>query len=195
VEKLTFSDKSERLEVSLEPSIIMSAEEIERDKMLVRLKHKKLEEESAPRPDRLVFRVENPLDALARPSKENRERYNTALEHFYSIYDDWLDTKATLLNRKRWTICLSFILANSGTAPAEDIDVFLHFPDGFELYKEQNLPKVPPEPQSPQKPSGGLVNMPQFNIPEIGSVAKAVSLPDVGPRNGCGSSDSQNKQL
>ena len=181
--KLTFSDKSERLEVSLEPSIIMSAEEIERAKMLVRLKHKKLEEESAPRPARLVFRVENPVDALARPSKENRQRYNTALEHFYCIYDDWLATKATLLNRKRWTICLSFILANNGTAPAEDIDVFLHFPDGFELYKEQNLPKVPPEPQPPQKPSGGLVNMPQFNIPEIGSVAKAVRLQDMGPRN------------
>jgi PIN domain-containing protein len=185
--KLTFSDKSERLEVSFEPSIIMSAEEIEREKIGVRLKHKKLVEESTTGRARSVFPLEKPLDVFARPSKENIERYNTAIESFYGTYDEWLATKATLLNRKRWTICLSFILANSGTAPAENIDVFLHFPDGFELYNEQKLPQVPPEPQPPQKPSGGGVYITGFdvpvNIPSINLVAEGVRPLALGPRN------------
>jgi hypothetical protein len=165
----------------------MSAEEIAREKRCVRQEYRKLAEESATGQARPVLPLAKPLDLSAPPSKENIERYNSAIESFYGTYDAWLATKATLLNRKRWTICLSFILANSGTAPAEDIDVFLQFPDGFALYNDQNLLQVPPEPQPPQKPSGGGVYITGFDVPvhvpRIDLMAEGVRPLTLGPRN------------
>jgi hypothetical protein len=43
------------------------------------------------------------------------------------------------------------IVVNSGTCPAEDIHVSLHFPDGFMLYDEKHPPKMPEEPAAPSK--------------------------------------------
>ncbi|MDJ0662678.1 MAG: hypothetical protein QNJ42_24815 [Crocosphaera sp.] len=43
-------------------------------------------------------------------------------------------------------------ILNFGTYPAEDIDVYMHFPDGFTLDKLDNFPNKPQKPQPPSEP-------------------------------------------
>ena len=47
---------------------------------------------------------------------------------------------------------LSIILINDGSCPADDIDIFMHFPDGFELFDEDEYEKEPEAPKPPRKP-------------------------------------------
>lgn len=86
------------------------------------------------------------------PSQEEINRYNIELDKYYQKYEEYLAQCEKYENIKRMTIQLDIILKNNGTIPAEDIDVFLRFPDGFSLYEEQNVPKEPPEPDLPQPP-------------------------------------------
>lgn len=39
-----------------------------------------------------------------------------------------------------------------GSCPADDIDIFMHFPDGFELFDEDDCEKEPEAPKAPRKP-------------------------------------------
>lgn len=48
---------------------------------------------------------------------------------------------------------------NDGTAPAEDVDIYLHFPDGFELSDEAL--DEPRKPQPPKKPLTALEKLGQ----------------------------------
>jgi hypothetical protein len=59
-----------------------------------------------------------------------------------------------------------------GTVPAEDIDIHLHFPDGFELVDSADYPKPPTEPNTPYKPKNrldipglGISGFPRIHIP------------------------------
>ena len=47
---------------------------------------------------------------------------------------------------------VNFILINEGTAPADDIDIFIHFPDGFEMFDSKKYPKKPTHPEEPEPP-------------------------------------------
>jgi hypothetical protein len=55
-------------------------------------------------------------------------------------------------DNKQMTVRLDIALFNNGTSPAEDIDVFLHLPDGFDVYDEDNCPIMPEEPTPPHPP-------------------------------------------
>jgi rRNA-processing protein FCF1 len=80
------------------------------------------------------------------------ERYNRdrlaaikAMREFYrelAIFED--------LNER--TLRLDLSLLNDGTAPADDIDVSLFLPDGFELFDEDDRPQPPAEPEPPVRP-------------------------------------------
>ena len=48
------------------------------------------------------------------------------------------------------TIRFEVEIRNVGTAPAEDVDVELHFPDGFQLMSDDDLPNHPVEPRPPR---------------------------------------------
>ena len=62
-------------------------------------------------------------------------------------------------NLKRRTIQLNIVLANDGTIPAEDIDIYLHFPDGFQLLEEYKLPNAPKAPKPPTEPMTEMQRM------------------------------------
>lgn len=83
---------------------------------------------------------------------EEIKQYNERLAKFYKDYEKYLEKLALLYDWETRTAPLRIFLLNEGTSPADDIDVFLHFPDGFILFDQGNYPKSPEEPQPPRKP-------------------------------------------
>ncbi len=84
--------------------------------------------------------------------EEEIARYNEEVENYLSGYASFILRKNDYENLKRRTISLDLALANDGTSPAEDIDIYLHFPDGFLLSEEDELPKPPAPPKQPVEP-------------------------------------------
>ena len=76
-------------------------------------------------------------------SQEEIDRYNNEVEKYIPLYTTYLARKVGFENTKRRTIRLEIVLANDGTSPAEDIDIYMHFPDGFQLLEENELPESP----------------------------------------------------
>jgi hypothetical protein len=87
------------------------------------------------------------------PSPREKKRYNDALEEYYESVEHYWQSYAARMNRLRRVIRLDICLENVGRAPAEDIEVFMHFPDGFALCKESDRP--PPEKPKPPSPPRG----------------------------------------
>jgi hypothetical protein len=83
---------------------------------------------------------------------EQLERHNKGLDAFYAAWERYLRDTIEHQARKKRTYRIDLELVNTGTAPADDIDVFLHFPDGFDLLEEEDLPEEPGPPRPPREP-------------------------------------------
>lgn len=127
---------------------------------------------------------------------EDIDDYNTSLDKFYQKYGEYLKRNIRHQNLKRRAIKFDIFVANDGSAPAEDIDVFMHFPDGFRLTDEEGFPKSPRPPEPPRKPrtqmqklyesiSGPLVSMPSLTpyMPDPILPAPNVSAPIIKQTN------------
>jgi hypothetical protein len=79
------------------------------------------------------------------------EDYNARASAYYRDYEKYLRDTIAFKTLGARTIRLDLVLDNSGTCPAEDVVIVLHFPDGFELWDENNPPKEPQEPKAPSK--------------------------------------------
>lgn len=77
--------------------------------------------------------------------------YNTKLDEFYDVYAKYLVKAAISQNLGRRSLKVEIWLANDGTAPAEDIDIYMRFPGGFALGRRLPNPPEQPEPPSPPK--------------------------------------------
>jgi len=105
-------------------------------------------------------------------SAEDIAEYNAELDKFYQTYAVYLQSEVSFQNLRHRTVELEIWLSNDGTAPAEDIDIFMHFPDGFGIMSEDDFPEhpKPPKPPSPPKtameklmePMMGLASVPYF---------------------------------
>lgn len=107
-------------------------------------------------------------------------KYNSELDEFYRTYAVHIQNEFRFENFKRRTVKLDISLANDGTAPAEDIDIFLHFPDGFSLLSEDDFPEPPelPEPPSPPKSAmESLMDMNSISVPFLEHTALNPILP------------------
>jgi hypothetical protein len=75
--------------------------------------------------------------------------YDLRLKRWYGVYEKYLREVAEFEALQLRTIQLNLILVNRGTCPAEDVDINLHFPDGFIMYNEDERPECPDEPSPP----------------------------------------------
>jgi hypothetical protein len=75
--------------------------------------------------------------------------YDERLKKWYQRYEDYLRKAVALKDKERRTITLKLIMVNRGSCPGEDIHLMLHFPDGLELYDENDLSEMPEEPAPP----------------------------------------------
>lgn len=112
--------------------------------------------------------------ALRHPliNKESIEKYNSELAKFFLAYEDYLTECETYYRNVFFTETIKFKLFNEGAIPANDIDVKLHFPDGFTLNdcKPKNYAE---KPRPPFKPGEALTLNPYI----INSIAR----PNINP--------------
>jgi rRNA-processing protein FCF1 len=96
-------------------------------------------------------------------SESQRIDYNESLIEFYEEYIVYLDSFYKLERCKNNSIKIQFLIQNLGSQPAENIDIDLHFPDGFDLIEEDDLPELKSEPNPPYKPKHALdIRMPSL---------------------------------
>jgi hypothetical protein len=124
------------------------------------------------------------LGSMEQPSPEAITHYNNQLERFYSEYREYFQELPSHAERERRTVCLRIFIQNQGTAPADDVDVLIHFPDGFQMFEEEHLPQVPPPPEPPDYPKSDLqtlhermVNMSSFSMPRLHSLSTPAPTP------------------
>lgn len=91
--------------------------------------------------------------------QEEIERYNKDVENYIPAYKNFIASNLEFENLKRRTFRLDITLANDGTTPAEDIDIYLHFPDGFQLLEEDELSDPPNPPKPPVEPMTAMQRM------------------------------------
>jgi hypothetical protein len=84
--------------------------------------------------------------------REEIDRYNAALDGFFARYQRHLENVYQVQTLDSRTAKLNLQLSNKGTAPADGIEVLLHLPDGFELFREEDLPKISDTPKPPKPP-------------------------------------------
>jgi hypothetical protein len=85
---------------------------------------------------------------------EEYERYNQGVDEYLRSYERYMrDTWEAQAAMGR-SIRFEIEIRNTGTAPAEDVDVLLHFPDGFRLFLRED-PDIPQKPHPPRKPRTG----------------------------------------
>lgn len=77
--------------------------------------------------------------------------YNSELDTYYWNYENYLNTLYEYISMKSLSLEINLKLINTGTIPAEDIDIYLHFPDGFLLYNDVDYPNEPFLPEPPKK--------------------------------------------
>lgn len=102
------------------------------------------------------------LDAMARemermqiesgPTPEAVEKYNGQLADYYARVEEHYRDTVEHHNRRRRTVKLAMALANTGSAPAEDVDIEFCFPEGLSV--SVTLAEPPKAPQPPTEPKG-----------------------------------------
>ncbi len=85
-------------------------------------------------------------------SKVEIERYEKDLDKYIEEMLKYYKKEYKFKKLQSRLIELKFIIINNGNLPAEDIDIFMHFPDGFVMFSEDELPKKPKEPEKPISP-------------------------------------------
>lgn len=99
------------------------------------------------------------------------DEYNSELEDFYESHRKYLEKRLTYLQCMRRSFEIRLVVQNKGTAPAEDLDIWMHFPDGFSVYSVREFPlENPEEPLPPNKDwNKDLINrIPYFGIEDFG---------------------------
>jgi hypothetical protein len=182
--KLAFANEADRFNATVLHPFTMAEEDIQRYAAKIKAKYGKqpMPSVSEPQQDYPPLSGLTKLQSLARtfdhfgkPSAEAIKRYNDELETFYDEYETYLRERYASANLQRRTIRLDLYLFNEGTAPAEDIDAFLHFPDGFDLYYEGDKPQAPEVPDPPRLPRIGS------EILEYSSIARDFSYTNRQP--------------
>lgn len=100
------------------------------------------------------------------------EKYNSELDSFFLEYEEYLSECELYYRRVSLTESIKFKLINTGSIPASDVDVKLHFPDGFTL--QSDMPTNDAEkPRPPFKPGQALTLNP--------SIFSSLISPQIGP--------------
>ena len=96
-----------------------------------------------------ILKAETPMPI----QRADAERYNSEVTRFFQSYETYQRELHDYQNARRLMISFEIGLRNTGSAPGEDIDVHLHFPDGFQLFnREEDLPSAPQPPDPPRRP-------------------------------------------
>jgi hypothetical protein len=83
-------------------------------------------------------------------SKDQVDRYNKEVDEYIKQMPEYLKGEWEHREFSSRTLTLHLVLVNEGNSPADDIDIFMYFPDGLILRSE--FPKGPKPPAKPEPP-------------------------------------------
>ena len=154
---LTFPDGSQCARLVLPPPIQPTQKELDNRLADIKQRHPKLGQQPKPPADvselvRSIAETSTIRLSFDTVSPEDIAKYNSQLEEYYKRYAQYLQSDLQFRNLQRRTIELTVLIANDGTAPAEDMDVSMIFPDGLELLTDADYPAPPSPPGPPSKP-------------------------------------------
>ena len=109
--------------------------------------------------------------------KENAEirRYMHDRSKYFEDYAEYLNELDII--KKKIYIRVSLCIVNTGYTPAKNVSLYLHFPDGFEMYTEKSLPKLPTAPEEPIFPHSPQVLLAERLSPHSIFSYDALQLP------------------
>ena len=90
---------------------------------------------------------------------EDIESYNRDLDYYFARYANYIRDDWDHQDYLKRIFKLVFFIRNDGSAPANDIEVGLHFPDGFSVLDADDLPEEPSPPNPPRRPTSPLQNI------------------------------------
>jgi len=124
-------------------------------------------------------------------SEDEIKRYEKDLDEYIKKMPAYFKSETIFKEYHSRLIELRFVISNTGNKPAEDIDIFIKFPDGFEVLSEGDLPEKPDEPEKPIPPRSiqdTLQGIRNFSIPNLNPIIPYNINPNVnlnlpsGPR-------------
>jgi hypothetical protein len=150
---------------------LMSSTEIEREIIEVKKKYPLLSPRTSPKVLLISFLGVSDLEV---------ERYNKEVEEYINQMPAYLEKKWSY--RELWsrTIELHFVLVNEGNSPAEDIDIFFYFPDGFRLHSKDDFPPGPKPPEKPSPPKSMLERFQDMTRIQVSDYLKSMPSPFFG---------------
>src|SRR5258706_7682187 len=105
-----------------------------------------------PREIEKLMQSLDPASAF-RVTKEGAEQYNSDLTEYFQKYEEYLRKAHDHQNKECLKFDFEIGLHNDGGSPAEDVDIHLDFPDGFELFDgRHHVFKAPDKPEPPKRP-------------------------------------------
>jgi len=108
--------------------------------------------EYSPPNTKKIPTIATALQGHVLPSTEEVERYKKNVGEYILQYRKYVEDEWNYNELRSRIIDIHLILINEGTAPAEDIDIFLQFHNGFDLLDKENLPNRPQPPKPPLPP-------------------------------------------
>jgi rRNA-processing protein FCF1 len=158
--RLAFSGGGNNLNLSFQRAEHLPESDIANRMARLRNEYPKIAERTkAPSSDTAPDNLHSLFSAamgLSAVDSESIRKYNDSLEVFFRDYEGYLKELAVFYAWESRTAAISMILLNDGSCPADDIDIFMHFPDGFELFDEDGYEKEPDAPKPPRKPKSIL---------------------------------------
>jgi rRNA-processing protein FCF1 len=110
---------------------------------------------------------------------EDVRAYNEELPRFFEEHGEYLARKHQYGNMMRRSFRVDLLLSNNGTAPAEDVDLELHFPDGMRIVESGGLPREPQPPDPPSRPMTMAQQLSQSHDVFPASLASTFRTPDL----------------
>jgi hypothetical protein len=151
--RLAFSDGSQNLKLILGQYEVLSDAEIKKRISEIKDKYPKMLQQAAtPTSTMAQISIYSMLIGGGLIDPAEIDRYNEKLDKFFMDYEEYLNDLSSFLDWERRTAEIGIMLVNDGSCPADDIDIFIHFPDGFELFEKDEYEKAPDVPKAPQKP-------------------------------------------
>jgi hypothetical protein len=154
--KLAFENEQSNLKVTLHRSSVQIPDDSPRSIAKIRLQYPTLDPLNSELGQNSIMARLEILNTLCTPSSEDVTKYNNELQKFYLEYENYLHAFEQSRKLRDSTVRLDILALNEGTCPAEEVDIFIHFPDGFSLHDEQDLPGEPHIPEPPPLPQTPL---------------------------------------
>ena len=175
--KILFNTNEPQLRVQLPSSDLPKLETP--SAVELRAKYPKMEMPTVPLPRA----SEQFLTVLSAIPAEDIEKYNDHLDLFYAAHAEYVVGLERLHALLANTLRLDILAVNEGTCPAHDLDIFLHFPDGFALVTESGLPKKPTKPNPPRRPETLAERMAfavqAVQVPNVFARVPSLNLPEI----------------